>query len=261
MRYIGIDVSKATLMVAYPQDSKKYKNREFQNATTGIHSLIATLQPDAHCVMEATGNYSYLLLYLLDKAGICTSMENPLKVKNFARTMLTVTKTDKADAQLLSLYGERMKPEPYKIPSEALLLLKQKRAVLRQFKKQLLANNNLRKALEAMPKQDHKAIKAIKAINKVTMTLEKQMAQLYVASWSMIKYNTACKELYTRLKERGKSGKLALVAVINKSIRQCFAVVKHDTDYQDGFVSEKPQTLPAGSACRQGSVGTLPTRQ
>lgn len=86
-------------------------------------------------------------------------------------------------------------------------------------------------------------------------------AQLYVASWSMIKYNTACKELYTRLKERGKSSKLALVAVINKSIRQCFAVVKHDTDYQDGFVSEKPQTLPAGSACRQGSVGTLPTRQ
>ena len=86
-------------------------------------------------------------------------------------------------------------------------------------------------------------------------------AQLYVASWSMIKYNTACKELYTRLKERGKSGKLALGAVINKSIRQCFAVVKHDTDYQDGFVSEKPQPLPAGSACRQGSVGTLPTRQ
>lgn len=325
-------------MVAYPQDNKKFKNKEFQNTTTGIHGLITTLQPDDHCVMEATGNYSYLLLYLLDKAGICTSMENPLKVKNFARTMLTVTKTDKADAQLLSLYGERMKPEPYKIPSEALLLLKQKRAVLRQFKKQLLANN-LRKALEAMPKQDHKAI------NKVTMTLEKQIkaveeelntltqaefnqqmsrlttikgvgtalaaaliittggftyfdnakqvsrylglcptyqqagtsihvkghinrngdpylrAQLYVASWSMIKYNTACKELYTRLKERGKSGKLALVAVINKSIRQCFAVVKHDTDYQDGFVSEKPQPLPAGSACRQGSVGTLPTRQ
>ena len=329
------------MIVAYPQDNKKFKNKEFQNAATGIHGLITTLQPDDHCVMEATGNYSYLLLYLLDKAGICTSMENPLKVKNFARTMLTVTKTDKADAQLLSLYEERMKPEPYKIPSEA-LLLKQKRAVLRQFKKQLLANNNLRKALEAMPKQDHKAIKAIE---KVTITLEKQIkavevelntltqaefnqqmsrlstikgvgtalaaaliittggftyfdnakqvsrylglcptyqqsgtsihvkghinrngapylrAQLYVASWSMIKYNTACKELYTRLKERGKSGKLALVAVINKSIRQCFAVVKHNTDYQDGFVSEKPQTLPAGSACLVGSVGTLPTRQ
>ena len=342
MRYIGIDVSKATLMVAYPQDNKKYKTREFQNTTTGIHSLVATLLPDDHCVMEATGNYGYLLLYLLEKAGICTSMENPLKVKNFARTMLTVTKTDKADAQLLSLYGERMKPEPYKIPSEALLLLKQKRAVLRQFKKQLLANNNLKKALEAMPKQDHKAIKAIE---KVSITLEKQIkaveeelntltqaefnqqmsrlttikgigtalaaaliittggftyfdnakqvsrylgfcptyqqsgtsihvkghinrngdpylrSQLYVASWSMIRHNTACGELYTRLRKRGKSGKLALVAVMNKVIRQSFAVVKHNTDYQDGFVSEKPQPLPEGSARRQGSVGTLPTRR
>lgn len=342
MRYIGIDVSKATLMVAYPQDNKKYKTREFQNTSNGIHTLIATLQADDHCVMEATGNYSYLLLYLLDKAGICTSMENPLKVKNFARSMLSVTKTDKADAKLLSLYGERMKPEPYKISSEALLLLKQKRAVLRQFKKQLLANNNLKKALEAMPEQDQKAITAIE---KVTITLEEQIkavekelntltqaefnqqmsrlttikgvgtalaaaliittggftyfdnakqvsrylglcptyqqsgtsihvkghinrngdpylrAQLYVASWSMIKYNTACKELYTRLKESGKSGKLALVAVMNKCIRQCFAVVKHNTDYQEGFVSKKPQPLPAGSACRQGSVGTLPTRQ
>lgn len=342
MRYIGIDVSKATLMVAYPQNNGKYKTQEFKNTTAGIHNLIATLQSDDHCVMEATGNYSYLLLYLLDKAGICTSMENPLKVKNFARTMLAVTKTDKADAQLLSLYGERMKPAPYKIPSEALLLLKQKRAVLRQFKKQLLANNNLKKSLEVMPKQDHKAIKAIE---KVTITLEKQIkaveeelntlaqaefnqqmnklttikgvgtvlaaaliittggftyfdnakqvsrylglcptyqqsgtsihvkghinrngdpylrAQLYTASWSMIRYNAACKELYTRLKERGKSGNVALVAVMNKSIRQCFAVIKHDTDYQDGFVSKRPQSLPAGSACRQGSVGTLPTRQ
>ena len=342
MQYIGIDVSKATLMVAYPQDNKKYKTREFQNTAEGIRSLISTLKADDHCVMEATGNYGYLLLYFLDKAGICTSMENPLKVKNFARTMLSVTKTDKADAKLLSLYGERMKPEPYKIPSEALLLLKQKRAVFRQFKKQLLANKNLKKALEAMPEQDHKAIEAIE---KVTITLEKQIkaveeelntltqaefnqqmsklttikgigtalaaaliittggftyfdnakqvsrylrlcptyqqsgtsihvkgrinrngdpylrAQLYTASWSMVKYNTACRELFTRLKERGKSGKPALVAVMNKSIRQCFAVVKQNIDYQDGFVSKKPQLLPAGSACRQGSVGTLPTRQ
>lgn len=43
MRYIGIDVSKATLMVAYPQDNKKFKNKEFQNTTIGIHSLITTL--------------------------------------------------------------------------------------------------------------------------------------------------------------------------------------------------------------------------
>lgn len=342
MRYIGIDVSKATLMVAYPQAKGGYKTTEFKNTATGIHSLIHTLQADDHCVMEATGNYSYLPLYLLSEAHITVSMENPLKVKNFARAMLTVTKTDKADAQLLSLYGARMQPAPYKVPSEALLSLKQKRAVIRQFKQQLLANNNLKKALEVLPKTDHKAIKAIE---RVSMTLEKQIkameeelqsqtaaefeqqmkrltsikgvgatlaaaliittggftyfdnakqvsrylglcptyqqsgtsvnirghinrngdpylrSQLYVASWSMSRHNAACRELYTRLKDKGKPGKLALIAVANKVIRQCFAVVKQDKEYIDGFVSAKPHTLPAGSACRQGSVGTLPTRQ
>ena len=86
-------------------------------------------------------------------------------------------------------------------------------------------------------------------------------SQLYVASWSMSRHNAACRELYTRLKDKGKPGKLALIAVANKVIRQCFAVVKQDKEYIDGFVSAKPHTLPAGSACRQGSVGTLPTRQ
>ena len=342
MRYIGIDVSKATLMVAYPKGEDKYKTTEFKNTASGIHSLINTLNADDHCVMEATGNYSYLLLYLLSEAQITVSMENPLKVKNFSRVLLSVIKTDKKDAELLSLYGERMKPAPYKVPSESLLLLKQKRTVIRQFKKQLLANNNMKQALEALPKVDHKAIKAIE---KVSIALEKQIkameeelqnltmaefeqqmkrltsikgvgttlaaaliittggftyldnakqvsrylglcptyqqsgtsvnirghinrngdpylrSQLYIASWSMSQHNAACKEFYTRLREKGKPGKLALIAVANKVIRQCFAVVKQDKEYIDGFVSEKPHTLPAGNACRQGSVGTLPTRQ
>jgi hypothetical protein len=42
------------------------------------------------------------------------------------------------------------------------------------------------------------------------------------------------------MKEKGKPGKLIMIAVANKVLRQCFAVVKHDTDYIDGFVSRKP---------------------
>ena len=87
--------------------------------------------------MEATGNYSMLLLYLLQQANITVSMENPQKIKHFARAMLSTTKTDDIDAKLIALYGEKMEPVPYKIPSECIMLLKQKRTVLRQLKKQL----------------------------------------------------------------------------------------------------------------------------
>lgn len=82
--------------------------------------------------MEATGNYCFLLLYLLDKSGIRASLINPKKIKNYARVMMSVTKTDSKDACLIADFGERFKPEPYKFPSEQIMILKQKKTVLRQ---------------------------------------------------------------------------------------------------------------------------------
>lgn len=121
MTYIGIDVSKDTFVVAYSPD-KNSKTKTFKNTTRGIHEFIRTISKDEHhCVMEATGNYSALLVYLLSEAGITTSLENPLKVKNFARAMLSTVKTDEIDARLIALYGEKMQPAPYKLRSDAIL--------------------------------------------------------------------------------------------------------------------------------------------
>ena len=115
----------------------------------GVHEFIQTISvAEHHWVLEATGNYSALLVYLLSEAGITVSLENPLKIKNFARAMLSVTKTDEIDARLIALYGERMQPDPYKLRSDSILVLKQKRTVLRQLKKQLVATRNLKGSME-----------------------------------------------------------------------------------------------------------------
>lgn len=62
---------------------------------------------------------------------------------------------------------------------------------------------------------------------------------LYVCSWTAIKHNVHCKELYLRLLEKGKAKKLALIAVCNKLLRICFGVVKnkiaYKADYQKNF--------------------------
>ncbi len=78
MNYVGIDVSKATFVVAY-SSAKGSETKTFENTTKeGVHKFIQTItSKDTHCVMEATGNYSMLLVYLLSKAGITVSMENP----------------------------------------------------------------------------------------------------------------------------------------------------------------------------------------
>ena len=63
---------------------------------------------------------------------------------------------------------------------------------------------------------------------------------LYMCAMSAIKTNTACKTLYERLRSKGKSGKLALIAVCNKLLKQVFAVVKNHTLYQPNYCSAKP---------------------
>ncbi len=51
-------------------------------------------------------------------------------------------------------------------------------------------------------------------------------ALLYMCSRSAIRYNHACKELYQRLRAKGKSHKVAAVAVMHKLVKQVFACVK-----------------------------------
>lgn len=320
MIYVGIDVSKATFVAAYSPE-KNSRTRTFKNTTKGIHEFIQTLSPEEHhCVMEATGNYSSLLVYLLAQAGVTTSLENPLKVKNFARAMLSTVKTDEIDARLIALYGEKMQPAPYKLRSDAILTLKQKRTVIRQLRKQLIATKNLRGSMEVLPffdSQCRKSIdKTISFLEKQIKNLEedlstlahseykKQMelltsikgigvtlatalimatggftyfdnakqltrylglsptyqqsgtsvnvkghinrngdsflrSQLYVAAFASIRCNAECRACYDRLRSNGKPGKVAVVAVANKLVRQAFAVVTQERPYIDGFVSSK----------------------
>ncbi len=63
---------------------------------------------------------------------------------------------------------------------------------------------------------------------------------LYMCSMNAIKTNTACKILYERLRNNGKTGKQALIAVCNKLLKQVFAVVKNNTLYQPNYCSARP---------------------
>ncbi len=316
MTYIGIDISKDSFVAAFPA-ATGHQTRTFPNTVDGIRKFTALLSAsEHHCVMEATGNYGFLLLYLLDRRGIAASMVNPKQIKHFSRMMMTVTKTDAKDACLIAMYGEKMNPPAYKMPSEALMRLKQKKAVIRQLKKQLTAARNLKGSLDVLPVQDKSGMKAldrtISFLAAQTQGLEEELVELasseydkqvklltsvkgigvtlatalivatggfacfdnakqlsrfigicptcqhsgtslhvngginrngdphlrtmlYVASWSAIRSNTACKECYQRLKANGKPSKVALIAVANKLVRQAFAVVRAETYYEDGI--------------------------
>ena len=60
---------------------------------------------------------------------------------------------------------------------------------------------------------------------------------LYMCSMSAIKHNKACKDLYERLISKGKRGKVALIAVCNKLLKQAFAIATNGTQYQANYRS------------------------
>lgn len=63
---------------------------------------------------------------------------------------------------------------------------------------------------------------------------------MYLSSMTAIRHNPGCKAMFERLKERGKNGRVALIAVGNKLLKQCFAIAKSgvpfDPNYQNEFV-------------------------
>lgn len=121
--FCGIDVSAATLAVAVQPD----QHREFPNTASGHKALIAWLhskKAPARVALEATGIYSLDLALALDAAqAIEIAVLNPKAVHRFAQT-LRRSKTDKADAQVLAEYSQRMSFVPWRAPSRCALRLR-----------------------------------------------------------------------------------------------------------------------------------------
>lgn len=60
---------------------------------------------------------------------------------------------------------------------------------------------------------------------------------LFMCSFNACKYNKACKGLFDRIVAKGKSKKLALIAVCNKLLKQAFSIVKNGIPYCSEFRS------------------------
>lgn len=310
--YIGIDISKKTIDV-----SINGKLRRFTNTTAGFTDFVALLPNDAYCVMEATGNYGYALAEHLVGAGLPVAVVNPLRIKRYAQMTLRRHKTDRADAQLITLFAENQHLGPedqWQPPSEASNDLRQQQTVLEQLKKQETALLNQIEALTRLPRPSPDAIQALRkvlaALQQTIKELEASQQQrviqtdeqlynvlrsvpgigartavalviatnffgscararqlasfvglcprsyesgssiktpgaighsaaphlrtvLYMCSLSAIRVNTACRALYHRLLHRGKSKKLALIAVAHKLVRQVFAVAERRALFVD----------------------------
>src|SRR5688500_9263971 len=144
--YVGIDVSKDRLDVAVLGEERVWR---LDNTQTGIAKLVQQIQEGCPelIVVEATGGYQRQVVDVLFHARLPVAVVNPARVRQFARACGLLAKTDKLDAQVLAVFGQRVQPNPYTGKSEA--------------EKQLSALLVRRKQLEEMLKAEQNRLRMV----------------------------------------------------------------------------------------------------
>lgn len=109
-RFVGIDVSKATLDVALVPDNRAW---QIERSESGIASLIEDLRGGAVdlIVLEATGGMETPLVAALAAVRLPVVVVNPRQARAFARATGALAKTDAIDAYLLARLGQTLNPE------------------------------------------------------------------------------------------------------------------------------------------------------
>jgi transposase len=112
--FAGIDVSNAQLDVAL----RPIGRFVVPNDDAGIAPLLERLQATAPTliILEATGGIELPLTGALAAAGLPVVGVNPRQIRDFAKAVGQVAKTDALDAQVLAHFAEVVRPTPRPLP-------------------------------------------------------------------------------------------------------------------------------------------------
>ena len=79
---------------------------------------------------------------------------------------------------------------------------------------------------------------SVRGRNRISKMGNRNLRNLmFMCSMSAYKYNRPCKAIHDRITGKGKSSKLALIAVCNKLIHQAFAIVRSGVAYDSEYAS------------------------
>lgn len=139
--FVGIDVSKRQLDVAVGQDGIEWSSG---NDKPGIRHTVAKLQAlqPTLIVVEATGGLEVPLMTALYEAGLPFARVHPGRVRDFARSIGLLAKTDRLDARLLARFAQGVKPPVTHLPGSEEQQLSALMTRRRQVVEMLTAENN-----------------------------------------------------------------------------------------------------------------------
>lgn len=168
-QYVGIDVSKGFLDVAGGLDAAVER---FENAPKDCRRLVSRLKrlAPAKIVLEATGGYEKAVLNALERAGLAVVRVNPRPVRDFAKALNILAKTDRLDARVLAHYAKLIDPPVRPAPDQATIDLDELVGRRRQLVQMQVAEKN---------RLEHELGKAVVASIKASLRmLEKLIGQI-----------------------------------------------------------------------------------
>ena len=140
--FVGIDISKATLDVATLPAKQSWSLPNSDNGLKELIARLAQLGPPKIVLMEATGGLERRILALLASTGLPVIAINPRNIRDFAKSLGLLAKTDRIDAQVLALFAERIRPDCRPLPDEQTRALEDLIVRRRQMLDMLLAEQN-----------------------------------------------------------------------------------------------------------------------
>ena len=150
MNFLGIDVAKAKLDCCLLLKDNRRKSKVVPNSEEGFKQLIAwckkqgVLLDDLHVVMESTSCYHEPVAYALFQAGMCVSLLNPARVREFAKSQGILSKNDGLDAFAIARFGASSELELWQPPPEEVSYLKALLARLETIEQDLQREYNRR---------------------------------------------------------------------------------------------------------------------
>jgi transposase len=107
--FIGIDVSKKLLEVAVHQSDYHCSCPNEPQKFPGLISELISLRP-ARILLEATGGWERPLLQALQAVGLPVVVVNARQVRDFAKALGLLAKTDRLDARVLAHFAAATQP-------------------------------------------------------------------------------------------------------------------------------------------------------
>jgi len=167
--FVGIDVAKDQLDVHVLPRGVHFT---CENDAKGIASLVSRLQQEnpAVIIMEATGGHEINVAAELGAVGLPVAIVNPRQVRDFARGIRKLAKTDAIDAFVLARFGQTNKPEPQPIPTDQEKQIKQLVTRRRQLVDMRASEKNRRYSARSQ--------RVEQSIDTVIATLDREIAKV-----------------------------------------------------------------------------------